>query len=206
MKIKWQDNNKKVELDVELDELKGWLKIDVIEDESEEELQERIQEAINEKYNKPDYNNWHRHNRHVGYSKKVSEDGDDYFGHFKEPLITEVEDSTIFYKDEIERSHQEELENCYRFLTKHINKQELVDLFTKVVFEGYTLREIAILQNPRPEGTSEKEYKKLIAKVENNLSHKLVRVRKKLEKIILETSDFDVSRGYLVEDNSSRNL
>ncbi|MFM1525112.1 hypothetical protein [Helcococcus bovis] len=79
-------------------------------------------------------------------------------------------------------------------------------MFTKVVFEGYTLREIAILQNPRPEGMSEKEYKKLIAKVENNLSHKLVRVRKKLEKIILETSDFDVSRGYLVEDNSSRNL
>ncbi|WP_332060146.1 hypothetical protein [Streptococcus canis] len=206
MKIKWQDNNKKVELDVELDELKGWLKIDVIEDESEEELQERIQEAINEEYNKPDYNNWHQHNRHIGYSKAKHEDGDDYFGHFKEPLISEVEDSSIFYKEENERNYREELENCYRFLNKHVNKQELVDLFTKVVFEGYTLREIAMIQNPRPEGMSEKEYKKLIAKVENNLSHKLVRVRKILEKIILETSDFDVPRGYLLEDKSSRNL
>ncbi|MCW6681290.1 hypothetical protein NHG29_00140 [Aerococcaceae bacterium NML160702] len=207
MIIKIQDNNKKIELDVDLDELKGWLNIDFIDGESNEELQKRIQHEINEEFNKDEYNNWHQHNRHIGYSKAVSEDGEDLFGHFREPLVEEVKDSRIFCRDEIERERKEEYERCCKFLLQHIKKQELAELFIKVIFEDYTLRELAMFQNPREEGTSEKEYKQLIAKIENNLSHKLVRVRKKLKRIMLETSDFDVPRGYLVEDDDfSRNL
>lgn len=206
MKITIQNNDKKVELEVDLNELKGWLNIDFIDGESETEIQSRIQERINEEYNRPEYNNWHKHNRHIGYSKAVSEDGEDSFGHFKEPLIDEVRDRRIFFRDEIERSHQEEYETCCNFINKHIKKQELAELFINTAFEGYTLREIAMIKNPREEGMSDTEYKKLIAKEENNLSHKWRRLRKKLEKIILETSDFDVPRGYIVEDKSSRKL
>lgn len=204
MKIKIQNNDKKVELEVDLNELQGWLNIDFIDGESDVEIQARIQERINEEFNRPEYNNWHKHNRHIGYSKAVSEDGEDNFDHFKEPLLSEVKDNRIFYKEEIERSHQEEYEICCNFINKHIKKQELAELFIKTVFEGYSLREIAILQNPKEKWMSEEEYKKLIAKVENNLSHKLVRVRKKLKDIILKTSDFDVFQGYLLEAIASK--
>lgn len=206
MKIKMKYETLEVEMDVDVNELTGWLSIEVVEEENEVELQKRIQEEIDKQYNRPDYNNWHRHNRHIGYSKAVSEDGEDSFGHFKEPLIEKVRDKSIFFKDEIKRNHQEEYENCCKFIAEHIKKQELLDLFIKFVFEDYTLREIAMIQNPRKDGMSEKEYKKLISKVENNLSHKLVRVRKKLQEISSKTSDFDGTRGYLIEDESSRNL
>lgn len=206
MKVRIQDNDQKIELDVDLNALQGWLNIDLIDGESDEELQKRIQHEINEEVNKDDYNNWHQHNRHIGYSKAVSEDGEDSFGHFKEPLISEVKDSRIFFKDEIEREYREEYEKCCEFISTHIKKPELVDLFIKVVLEGYTLKEIANLQNPKEKGMSDAEHVKLILREENNLSHKLVRVRKKLKEIILKTSDFDIPRGYLVEDKSSRKL
>lgn len=206
MRIKIQDNDKKVELEVDLNELQGWLNIDFIDGESDVEIQSIIQEQINEKYNKPDYNNWHKHNRHIGYSKVISGDGEESFDHFKEPLMSEVRDDRIFNKDAIERSHQEEYEICCNFINKHIKKQELAELLIKTTFEGYSLREIAILKNPKEKGMSEEKYKKLITKVENNLSHKLVRIRKKLKEIILKTSDFDVPSGYLIEDESSRKL
>lgn len=206
MKIIIQDNNKKVEFDVDLNELKGWLSIELMDGESEETLQKRVQAEIDEKLNKPDYNNWHRHNRHIGYSKALSEDGDASFGHFKEPLIEEVKDSRIFYRDEIEIEREEDYECCRKFVHEHIKKKELAELFIKIELEEYSLREIAILQNPKEEGMSVSEYKKLIAREENKLSHKLVRIRKKLKRIMLETSDFDVPRGYLLEDDSSRNL
>lgn len=206
MKITMQNNDKKVELEVDLNELKGWLSIELVDGESEETLQKRIQSEIDEKFNKPDHKNWRRHNRHIGYSKAKYEDGEESFDHFKEPLIDEVRDSRIFFKDEIERDTKEEYEECLTRLSKHIKKPDLLDLLVKYVFEDYTLREIAMLQNPRKDDMSEKEYLRLIAKEENNLSHKWRRLCKKLEKIILETSDFNVPRGYLVEDKSSKKL
>ena len=206
MKIKWQNNDKKVELEVDLSELQGWLCIDVVEGESEEEFQKRIQEEIDREYNRPDYNNWHKHNRHIGYSKVLSEDGEDSFGHFKEPLIEEIRDKSIFFKDEIEREQKESYEICCEFIRKNVKNSDLAELFIKVVFDEYSIRELAKLQNPRTNEISDYDYNKLIIKEENNLSHKLRRLKRNLEKIILKTSDFKIFRGYLLEYISSKKL
>ncbi|MBS4761158.1 hypothetical protein KG089_00380 [Carnobacteriaceae bacterium zg-ZUI252] len=203
MKIKMKYDTAEVEMDVDVNELTGWLSIEIMEEESEDELQKRIQEEIDKQYNRPDYNNWHTHNRHIGYSKSVFEDvkdSKDSVDHFKEPLIDEVRDSRIFYKSQMEHEEHQEYTECCALLAKHIQKPELLDLFIKVALEDYTLREMAMLQHPKEKWMSDNDYKKLIAKEENNLSHKWRRLRKKLEK----TSDFSFLRGYLVEDTSSR--
>ena len=62
---------------------------------SKADKEKMIQEAWEEKFNKPDYNNWHKFDRHRGYSEVQSgkdDDGDD----MGEPLMREVADDRAF--------------------------------------------------------------------------------------------------------------
>lgn len=68
MQIKIRYENKYESFDIEINEIKGWLNIDLVEGETESDFQERVQNMIDIEFNRPDYNSWHRHNRHIGYS------------------------------------------------------------------------------------------------------------------------------------------
>lgn len=66
MKIKIRYENEYQTLEVETMEIEKWLNISIAEEESQEDYKKRIQEVIEKDYNRPDYNSWHKHNRHSG--------------------------------------------------------------------------------------------------------------------------------------------
>ena len=66
MKIKIRYENEYQTLEVENVELERWLNISISENESQEDYEQRIQDVIEERFNRPDYNSWHKHDRHTG--------------------------------------------------------------------------------------------------------------------------------------------
>lgn len=70
-----------------------------------------IQEVWEEQFNKPDYNNWHKFDRHRGYSAaQPGKDEAEEEADLQEPLMEEVADSRIFWKDRIGQDEREEYE------------------------------------------------------------------------------------------------
>ena len=75
MKIKIRYENEYQTLEVENMELEKWLNISISEDESQEDYEQRIQDVIEERFNRPDYNSWHKHDRHTGNAKMKNKEG-----------------------------------------------------------------------------------------------------------------------------------
>ena len=75
MKIKIRYENEYQTLEVENMELEKWLNISISEEESQEDYEKRIQDVIEERFNRPDYNSWHKHDRHTGNASMTSKDG-----------------------------------------------------------------------------------------------------------------------------------
>ena len=92
MKIKMRYENAYQTIEVETTELAEWLNISISVDESEEDYEKRIQEEIEVQFNRPDYNSWHKFDRHRGNSKAQLNDEADGLD-VSEPLMDEVIDS-----------------------------------------------------------------------------------------------------------------
>ena len=75
MKIKIRYENEYQTLEVENMELEKWLNISISEEESQEDYEQRIQDVIEERFNRPDYNSWHKHDRHTSNAYMKSKDG-----------------------------------------------------------------------------------------------------------------------------------
>ena len=129
------------------------------------EMEKLIQKSFDEKFNKPEYNIWHRETRHLTTPKeRFNDDGDEY--DTSEPLMKEVADDRIFRKNEIERSNQDEYESvCQWIRTVLGKKQDWADMFIAVRIDGMSIR----------------EYASSIGVNENNITQKLKRATKKLE-------------------------
>ena len=70
---------------------------------SNSEKEKMIREAFDVNYNRPEYNSWHKFNRHRGSSKAQSKKTDgEKDADTSEPLMNEVADDRIFRKDEPE--------------------------------------------------------------------------------------------------------
>ncbi|MDH4615078.1 hypothetical protein [Listeria innocua] len=146
-----------------------WISLSLEGDELPNSDKERlIQDAFNEKFNKPEYNNWHKFDRHKGYSiAKPNADGQEC--DTSEPLMKEVVDDRVFRKDEIERSFQDEYESvCQWIRTTLGKKQDWADMFIAVRIDGMSIR----------------EYASSIGIDENNITQKLKRATQKLRKEI----------------------
>ena len=72
-------------------EMKQWLNIAVDPGENDADVEKRIQAIVEEKFNKPEYNNWHKFWRHHGESMAVPSDDEDEVD-TSEPLMCEVAD------------------------------------------------------------------------------------------------------------------
>ena len=75
MKIKIRYENEYQTLEVENMELEKWLNISISEEESQEVYEKRVQDVIEERFNRPDYNSWHKYDRHTGNAYMKSKDG-----------------------------------------------------------------------------------------------------------------------------------
>ena len=125
-----------------------------------------IQDAFEEQFNRPDYNSWHKFDRHRGYSKAQpgKDDGEDDVD-TSEPLLDEVADKHIFFKDQIDRENRESYEAiCEKVRCILRKKPDWADMFIAVRMDGQSIR----------------EYAAEVGADENNITQKLKRAEKKL--------------------------
>ena len=141
MKIKMRYENAYQTIEVETTELAEGLNISISVDESEEDYEKRIQEEIEVQFNRPDYNSWHKFDRHRGNSKAQLNDEADGLD-VSEPLMDEVIDSRIFCKESIERENQWEYESvCTKI--REVLKPDIADMVIAIALDGQTVGEYA---------------------------------------------------------------
>ena len=166
LRIRYDETVQTLDLDKKATE-QLWVSLS-LEDEtlSDSEKEQKIQEAFDVQYNRPEYNNWHKFNRHHGYSKaQQAADNGEEDADTSEPLMSEVADDRIFCKDELDRDERESYEAIYNWVRKVLAKKpEWVDAFIAVRLNGEHIR----------------KYAAHIGADENNITQKLKRAEKRL--------------------------
>lgn len=112
LKVRYDESVQTIDLDAEATE-QLWVSLSLEgEDLTQKERERMIQDAFEEQFNRPDYNSWHKFDRHRGCSKAQpgKDDGEDDVD-TSEPLMSEVADDRIFRRDEIERERCESYED-----------------------------------------------------------------------------------------------
>ena len=159
MIIKMRYENVYQEIEVDTEEMREWLNVEVVDEENVEEL---IQEEIDKRYNRPDYNNYHKHYRHWGMPKKTyrrdDEEADETDG------LDQIPDNS--FEDELR--YKEEYEDVRMRLEAALpDKPEWVDMFMAIEIDGESVNDYAARIGTHP----------------SNISHKLTRVKERLRKI-----------------------
>lgn len=139
LKIRYENEIQTIELDAKATE-EMWVSLSLEgEGLSQAEREELIQKEWNEQFNKDDYNNWHKFNRHRGYSKAVPDEETDEVD-CSEPLMSEVRDPRIFCRQELEKDKQYDYEACcdrIRALVKPAQADMLIAIMSKIAKEIY---------------------------------------------------------------------
>lgn len=166
LKIRYENGYQTIELD-EKSTQEMWVSFGFEDEEPEQgEKERRIQEAFDKRFNRPEYNNWHKFDRHRGCSKaQHGKDSIEDEIDSSEPLMDEVADDRIFRKDEIEHEKKEDYEAVCRRVRKILAKKpEWADAFIAVSLNNESIR----------------DYAARIGADENNITQKLKRAKKKL--------------------------
>ena len=166
LKIRYDNVYQTLELDAkETEQL--WVSLDLDgEDLSQNEREVLIQRAWEERFNRPEYNNWHKFNRHRGETKaKPGKDETEEDVDASEPLMDEVADNRIFRQEELEREEQESYDAICQWVREVlVKKPEWADAFIAVRMDGEPIREYAARNGAD----------------ENNITQKLKLAEKKL--------------------------
>ena len=166
IKVRYDNQKQILELDeAATDELWVCLSLGSSAGMTEEEKRQTLQEAVDEYLNKPEYNSWHKFDRHRGESKAKPEDGEEDLD-TSEPLMSEVADDRIFRKDEIAR------EEAW-------DEQELKEKIRANLKPDYAEMIIAI----HIDGKRCQDYAESIGQKANAVNHRLQRAEKKFREI-----------------------
>ena len=140
LSIRYENQFQSIELNEE-ETQEMWVSLSLEGENLEKE--KLIQKTFDEKFNKPEYNIWHRETRHLTTPKeRFNDDGDEY--DTSEPLMKEVADDRIFRKDEIERAYQDDYEGVCKWIRTALGKkQNWADMFIAVRIDGMSIREYA---------------------------------------------------------------
>lgn len=145
LKVRYDESVQTIDLDAAETE-KLWVSL-LLEGEglTRKEREQRIQDAFDIKFNRPDYNCWHKFDRHRGNSKKQTgkdESGDDV--DTSEPLMSEVRDDRIFRQDEILKAEKEEYEAISQWIQEIlVKKPKWADAFIAVRLDGMSVNDYA---------------------------------------------------------------
>lgn len=77
MRIRVRCDNHFATFDLKLNDVKGWLNIDLLPDEGEEEFEKRAQEKVDVEFNCPEYNALNKYEEDKGFTKPYS--GEDVY-------------------------------------------------------------------------------------------------------------------------------
>lgn len=194
MKLKLRYEKDFITFELNLSDIKGWLNIDLLPDESEEEFEERVQEEIDTQYNRPEYNIMHKQERHKGFVISTKDENGEETSDF-EPTMSEVMDSSIFLKYEIDRESKESYEAVKEFVYS-VLKPDVADLFMSVRIDWVSINEKAESMLSRDAFETEEEYNKAVSRLANSITQKLKRANEKIKNNFSLASDFGLSRGY----------
>lgn len=166
LKIRYENEYQTIDIDAQAAE-ELWVSLSLEgEGLSHEEKERLIQERVEEQLNRPDYNCWHKFNRHRGFSavkREEDEDTDEYSN--PEPLMKEVRDDRIFRRDELAQKEREEYEAVCQWIRKVlVKKPDWADAFIAVRIDGEAIR----------------DYATRIGADENNITQKLKRAANRL--------------------------
>lgn len=171
MKFKIRYDNNFQELDFSVEDASQWVNVSIGDALTEEEIQQLIQERIDALYNMPEYNEWHRENRHIG--------GNEHIKATVELLTHKRGDSynlDALYADnsqEEARDRQYQDEAIRGWLSESLKPKEAA-------------LAIAIISDRMPI----KEYAAAIGDKADNVSHRWNRLKRKLAKKFLEKRPF----------------
>lgn len=137
MNLKIRYENKYQTVEVNSDEMWVSLSLEGDDNLTQEEKETMIQETFEEQFNRPEYNSWHKFNRHRGDLKKQfckdDEDADDSDG------LDTVGD----YSQEEERNSQYEYEDLCLRIRKAL-KSEYADVIIAVCLDDMTPEKYAL--------------------------------------------------------------
>lgn len=145
LKVRYDENVQTIDLDAKATE-QLWVSLSLEGDDlPQEEREKLIQEEFEKQFNRPDYNSWHKFDRHRGYSKaQAGKDEDEDDVDTSEPLMKEVADDRIFRKDEIERERKESYEDICQWVRKVLAKKpKWADAFIAVRMDGVSVNDHA---------------------------------------------------------------
>jgi len=177
MKIRIQHENKPIYLEVPDEDFTLMIDADYEDRLSSVEDKGTVtrrspQEIMDERFNKPEYNNWHKFDRHRGMPKKPfrkddeSEDATDHMDYFP--------DNT----DEVTREKQVEYEYLCEIIRKAL-KEKQAELLIAIFLDGVSVTEYA-----EREGVSK-----------SAISHRLDTAKKNFKKVFPESSTFPSCHG-----------
>lgn len=161
--VRYENKNQTITLNSkEAEELMESLSLKYDKNLSEKELELLIQGTWDERFNKPEYNNLHKFERHRGLSSKRSSEEDVIL----EPQMDEVKDPTIFCKEEMERNDNWEYDEVCRRI-RRILKQSTAEMVISIALDGMSVREYADLTGDIANNVSHR-YRRAIKKLKNN--------------------------------------
>ena len=168
LKVRYENEYQTIELDDAAAE-QLWLTLSLENRPAGEEKEKTLQEAWEEQFNKPDYNNWHKHDRHTDPNPKcrrmdgkrgyVQGDPDDASFDIMDYLLT----TSGHEGSEADSEYQETCDKVRRILAR---KPEWADAVIAVMIDGESIRGYAARTGAD----------------ENSVSKKLKRAGKKLRK------------------------
>lgn len=136
MKIKMRYDNTYQALEVDAEKMWVSLSLEVRSNISQEEKEQLIQDKVEEIYNKPEYNSWHKLDRHRGEPKiKFRKDDEEADNSDGLDLIPD-------YSDEERHERKENYEEMCQKL-RSLLKPEYADVIISVVLDGNTPEEYA---------------------------------------------------------------
>ncbi|MCH3914702.1 MAG: hypothetical protein LKE29_05405 [Acidaminococcaceae bacterium] len=165
MKIKVRYENSFQTLEVNADEMWVCLSLEKTDNLDENEKEERIQEAFNEQFNRPEYNNMHKFERHRGQSKEA------FHGEKEVEQPAELMDLFGSTDDEDRRNARYAREVLCEKIRKAM-KPEQAELIIAICMDG---------QTPQ-------EYATRVGDKANNVSHRLQRAKENFRKIFPRAS------------------
>lgn len=166
LEVRYDNTVQTIDLDAEATE-QLWVSLSLEgEGLTQEQREKMIQDEWEKQFNRPDYNSWHKFNRHRGFSKaQPGKDDSEDDVDTSEPLMSEVADDRVFWRDVIERERRESYEAiCEKVRRILARKPEWADMFIAVRMDGQSIR----------------EYAAEVGADENNITQKLKRAEKKL--------------------------
>ncbi len=180
MKIKIRYNNEFQKLEVDRDEMWVSLSLGSTEGLTDSEMEKRIQDKFDEMFNRPEYNNWHRNDRHTDptVTPKRLDGKKGRVGDYEEPTENHM-DLFPDCSEEERRNTQYEYEAVCALIRKHL-KADQAEL----------LIQIHINKVPK------QEYAAKLGITPSAVSHRLETAEKNFKKKFPTSSSFRLSRGF----------